>query len=122
MAPLPKYNSYQACAVFENSIYVSGGASAANKVWKYTKGELKSDKGQWEAVGDLNVDRWAHAMGVMDGKLMVAGGYHKTKRIPTDSIETMDENGKWTKMPYGLSHPVYYTTSTCVPANDFPCK
>ena len=68
----------------------------------------------------MNDIHWSHAIFAVDGKLVVAGGY--TNGGASNSIETMNNDGTWTKLPFSLSSKAYYLGSTCVPPEDFPCK
>jgi hypothetical protein len=69
----------------------------------------------------MNVHRYGHLMGVMDGKLVVAQGYqYGTKQL--DTIEIMNDDGTWKLLPQKVSWKSSMNAMATVPPKDFPCK
>ncbi|XP_077205473.1 kelch-like protein 6 isoform X2 [Paroedura picta] len=72
-----------ACITLRNEVYISGGKETQHEVWKYN-----SSINKWIQIEYLNVGRWRHKMAVLNGKVLVIGGFDGIQRI--NSVETYD--------------------------------
>ena len=100
----------------EETIYVTGGYSDdegfQSKVWKMSRGT-------WSLAGELNEARAYHSMGILDGQLVVAGGWGSDRKLAT--VERRDEEGNWKTLPRSLSVVRANHATAAVPAEAFPC-
>ena len=119
--PLPVHYLFKhQCQVLkgnkEESIYVIGGYSeedVESKVWKMSRGT-------WSLAGEMKQPRSSHSMGILNGSLMVMGGYGGS-RGKLSTVERMDSEGNWKTLPTTLSVASSSHAMAAVLAEAFPC-
>lgn len=122
--PLPVHNLlypssviYQDTVTGEETILVTGGSIDRihqSKVWKMSMGS-------WSLAGELLEGREFHSIGILDGMPVIVGGNGGGRERRLASLERMDSEGIWKKLPRSLSVGRYYHAMAAVPADDFPC-
>merc|ERR1712080_372217 len=112
-----------ACAIHGQDIFVTGGAiddtTATAGVYKYNL-----NTGAFTALGDLNVPRWGHTMGVTSKKqLVVAGGYNLYNGGHLTSVEVSEDGGNtWNEWSTQLSVGAEYAAMAPVPNHLLKCQ